>query len=378
MSPPRHLVIDARSVRARRTGVGNSVYRQLLGIDRLLAAGERGWRVTVIRFGPDLADPDFRSRWSIFRHLHLIDTPADPTSHPAGDWWQQVTLPALLRRLGADIVYSPAYVGPLSTGRVARAVMLHDDLVWSQAESYPWKFRLYIRTMARLSARSATTVLYPSEDARKRCNRRLGLRSRAAVVPHGLDVADFPPAPLEGRDPIVLCVASAERRKNQEVLVRALAGSQDLRLVLIGVSEHAAERIAELRRLDPAARIEFIPHADEKTISQHLRRAAVFALPSRGEGFGLPVLEAMASGTPMVLSDIPVLHEVAGDSALYRHPDDVKGWADALREAAGHDAATRDRVARGMDRLPQFTLEGAAERLLKVLDARATAGAAKS
>jgi glycosyltransferase involved in cell wall biosynthesis len=286
-----------------------------------------------------MADPEFRERWKPFSHLHFIDTIADYTSHPAGDWWQQVLLPRLLHRIRASVLYSPAYVGPVYTGKIKHAVMLHDDLVWTQPETYPLKFRLYMRMMTALTARHAWRVLFPSDDARKRCSRRLRLpRKKTGVVPNAVDLEVFSPTPVQRREPIVLVVASPERRKNHDVLVRALRDEPRLRLRFIGIPA-GHPRVEELRRIDPAAKWDLVPHADEYEIAAHMRRAAVLALPSYGEGFGMPVVEAIATGTPVVLSDIAVLHEVAGPAATYADPDDPAAWRQALLHAAFHSAA---------------------------------------
>lgn len=356
----RHLLIDARCVRPHGTGVGNSVLRHLEGIDRLKAAGETArWRVSVLRDARCLNDPLFRERWAPFRNIHFIETPADYTSHPGGDVWQQAWLPRLLERMGADVVYSPAYVGPVYTRRARRVVMLHDDLVWSEPGSYPLKFRLYMQIMARLSAKSAHCVLFPSEDARRLCSERLGLSpARTGVVPNAVDFDIFRPDKSVKREPVVLYVASPEQRKNHEVLVRAMKGMKGVRLRLIGISKDHP-RIAELRAIDPARELEIVPHATEEEIAAEMRRAAVYTHPSRGEGFGMPVAEALATGTPVICADIPVLREVAGDAALYRQTDDVKGWREAIEETLKKDHAHADRTI-----LDAYRLENTAKKLL--------------
>jgi len=362
-----HLVIDARAVQPSRTGVGNAVFRHLEGIERLFAAGRiQTWRVTVLRHAPALADAEFRSRWTNFLHLHFVETPADPASHPAGDYWQQVTLPRLLRRMGADVIYSPAYVGPLVTRRTARMVMIHDDMVWSQPSSYPWKFRAYLSTMTRLTASTAHRILYPTEDARRAVGKRLHIApERSVAIHHGVDLDIFREASEDGREPLALCIASSERRKNHEVLVRALAEDASPRLLFVGFDERDRTRLEELRRIGGVARWEVRGRADERQIADYLARAAVLALPSRGEGFGIPVIEAMAVGTPLVLSDIPVFREVAGRAARYLHPDDHSGWRTAINEAVEYTPEVSARVEIGLMRIRKFTLESSAERLLK-------------
>lgn len=371
-SRPFKLLVDARCVRAARTGVGNGIFRQLQGIERLFAAGEitpDQWQVSAIRFAPDLDVADFGERWRLLPHIRPIDSAADPEAHPAGDIWLQRDLPRLAARMGADALYSPAYAGPWGRGSCPQILFVHDDLVWSQASSYPLKFRLYLGATMRMSARAASLVLFPSRDAARRCLPRLGIPARRArVVWHGLDEAIFHPAPRPpAREPVGLYVASAERRKNHEVLVRAAAAGFSGRLRFVGFSPRATERLAELHALGASNRWEVVPGRSESEVAEELRRAAFAVQPSLGEGFGLPMIEAMACGTPLIAADIPVLREVGGDAPWYVAPHDAEAWRRAMDAALAGGAAVEERVARGIERAKVFTLEAAARRLLRAV-----------
>ena len=142
-----------------------------------------------------------------------------------------------------------------------------------------------------------------------------------------------------------------------------MANQRDLKLVFIGVE--GEQRLAEFRALVQNQEVEFIPSANESAIRDHLRRAAALALPTRGEGFGLPVLEAMACGTPVILSDIPVMHEVAADAATYVDPDDVMAWKETIFATSSVSPDVQARVTIGLKRTSQFTLEENARKLLQ-------------
>jgi len=319
-----------------------------------------------VRLAPALADPDFRRLWDCFHHIHFIDTPADPTLHPSGDYWQQAVLPRLIDRTEADVVYSPAYIGPFWKSRAARLTMIHDDLLWSQAGSYPPKFRLYMKTMVRLSARSADRLIHGTEDARNCLARRLDIPAkRSGVVPHGVDLQMFRPAGLDTRGPEILCLASAEPRKNHEILIEALKNQNRLRLRFVGVENAGEERLAAWRSIDGGRNWEVADASDQPHTADELRRAAMLALPSLGEGFGLPVIEAMATGTPLILSDIRVFQEVAGEAALYVNPRDAVAWRDAIQRTAARGADVEERVRMGLERVQRFSLDRVAMRLLR-------------
>ena len=360
----RRLVVDARWVGPRPTGVGNSIVRQLMGLDRLLASGEaRPWQVFAIRRADALESAEGRANWSGMQHIHTIDVDAPPDRHPAGDWWLHRTLPQLLRSLGADVLFSPAYLTPLSCPGAARVVMMHDDLIWSEPDSYPWRFRSYLALGCRLAA-GAERLIFPSADARDRVAARLGLAAdRTGVVPHGLDAVSYRQAAV-ARSPEIVFVASAETRKNHEVLLDALAAiDPSVGLHFVGFAPDAT-RDRRLREKYPH-RWRATPQAPASEVARHLAGSVAMAHPSKGEGFGLPILEAMACGTPMVLSDIPVLREVAGDAALYAPPSDPASWATALNALIKDDVIRRRLVEAGEKRLQLFTLEESARALLR-------------
>ncbi len=370
-----HLLIDGRCLRARPTGVGIALWRLLLGLEGLLREGKaEGWRVTVLRLAGEMASPAFRRRWEGITHLQIEGITADPESHPAGDLWLAARLPRLARSLGADVLYSPAFLSPPRACGVARLVMVHDDLLWSQPASYPPAFRYYLRAGTRLATRRADAVLFPSRDAARRAGARLRIpKNRRAVLPHAVDPKVHFPAPLEGREPTILCIANAERRKNHEVLLRALGDPVELpgggpELILAGFPESARDRLAELRRTPCAVSWHTTHLPEDRELADALRRAGVLVLPSRGEGFGLPVLEAMACGTPLVLSDLPVLREVAGEAAAYVAPEDAEGWRSEMLRALEAGPEVRRRVAIGLERARRATPERLARRFLRLCE----------
>lgn len=327
------------------------------------------WRVFAIRTAQSLASTSTRAVWDDFTHITTIDVAASPELHPSSDLWMIRSLPRLLRSLDADVLYSPAYLSPPSTGRTARVVMIHDDLIWAEPQSYPLPFRLYLGTGTRWSAARAHRVVFPSADARDRVAARLGLSAdRLGVVPHGIDPTSYAEYTLSDRRPVAVFVASAEHRKNHAVLLESLPKiHSEVTFHFLGFRPDQT-RLEGLRRQHSRG-WEVTPSVTTQEVGKELGSALMMVHPSRGEGFGLPLLEAMACGTPMILSDIPVLREVAGEAALYVPPDDAAGWAQAVDRLAGDPNLAADLVAKGTARLKQFTLEGCARQLLANCDA---------
>ncbi len=363
-----HLVVDARCIRGGApTGVGTSTLRHLTGLERLLRDGECSWKVSAIRLltaGDKTALSPF---WSELNHLHIIDTDADPEDHPGADFWQQRRLPDLLNRVGADVIYSPAFVAPQGKCPAARVTMIHDDLVWSEPGSYPLKFRLWLRMMATRSARASDRIVFPTKDAQDRCLPRLGVaENRAAVLHHGIDSnIFFPPTRRDDQNArTVLYIASALPRKDHKTLVQAMSGIENVKLVCVGLGNGAERLLGELRTLAPELEIEAMGDLTDTQLAAQLRTATAYAHTSHAEGFGMPVLEAMACGTPMVLSDISVLREVAGDNARFVEVGNVPAWKAALERVLNSNQESNSDQTKAYERASKMTIESTARKLL--------------
>jgi glycosyltransferase involved in cell wall biosynthesis len=201
---------------------------------------------------------------------------------------------------------------------------------------------------------------------------------RIVPILHGVGRRFFePPPPLPARfgfldepeRPYVVAVASGKPSKNLSLLVRAFAEvrSQGLpvRLVLIGRCHRLVRLIGRLGVASDTVLTGFVAAEELRAL---VGRAALMVHPARVEGFGAPPLEAMALGTPVAVSDIPVLHEVAGDAALRFDPADSKALAEILRRVVGDRALQRDLSARGRARAATFTWERTAAATLRVYE----------
>ena len=179
----------------------------------------------------------------------------------------------------------------------------------------------YRRLLYGASARRSRTVIAISEHARGTLIERLGLEpERVRTIHLGVDLERFAPGDA-GREPFLLYPANRWPHKNHDTLFRALELLPDYRLVLTGYDGPVPERVELRGRVSP----------DE--LADLYRRAAALVFPSTYEGFGQPVLEALACGCPVACSDLPPLREVAGDAATYFEPRDPESIASATRAA---------------------------------------------
>jgi glycosyltransferase involved in cell wall biosynthesis len=283
-------------------------------------------------------------------------------------------LAALRKRL--DVLHSPANGGPPVTPGTARVITLL-DLIWLHQQE-AWDSPRAVRTLAllsRISARTAHRVITISNSARDDLVAHFDVPpEKVDVAPLGVRVperAEAVPdlrARLElGDDPLVLCVAQKRPYKNIGALIHAIADLADepATLVLPGASTpYEAELRALAERLGVASRVRFLDWISEADLDGLYREATCFVLPSLIEGFGLPVLEAMARDLPVACSNRPSLPEVAGDAALQFDPEDQTAVSTALRRLLTDEALRSELVARGLERVRLFTWERTAEATL--------------
>jgi glycosyltransferase involved in cell wall biosynthesis len=243
-----------------------------------------------------------------------------------------------------------------------RAVATFHDLFVMTGEYSTAEFRARFTAQARDAAARADAVITVSAFTREQVIGLLGADpARVHVVHHGIrQLEDTAVLPVE-RKKIVLNVGAIQKRKNIARLVDAFEGlPSDWQLVLAGSGGYgAAEILARIERSPAQARIRVTGYVSPQELGEWYRRASIFAFPSLDEGFGMPVLEAMAAGVPVITSDRSALPEVAGGAALLVNPEDTEGLQQALRRLS-EDGDLRSELARlGTGRARNFTWEKA-------------------
>jgi glycosyltransferase involved in cell wall biosynthesis len=290
--------------------------------------------------------------------------------------WNQAELPRLARRQGASLIFTPAPEGYLGPQHIPQAVMVHDLRPISHPERSLQS--LYFRAWVLPLLRSCRHILTNSQHTATEIQRCAGIADdRLSVIPLGYDAEAFRPQAQESESlqdrPYLLHVGQAYPHKNLRRLVLAFAQvavrDPDIRLVLAG-KPHPKETMRLKRlvaELELTERIDFRSYVPYEALPELYRRAVAFLYPSLWEGFGLPILEAMACGTPVITSFGSGTQEVSGDATLLVDPLDVGMLAQAMQDVL-HSAAVRVRLReRGLQRAALFSWETTALQTSSVL-----------
>jgi glycosyltransferase involved in cell wall biosynthesis len=295
--------------------------------------------------------------------------------------WEQTVLPIELLRERADLLHALGFVSPFGW-RGKTVVTVYDLSFLRFPEVFNRSNRFYLGTFTPPSLRRADRVITISESTRRDVIELCGVAPER-VTPILLAADErFRPADTEDiaafkerhqlPDRFILYLGTLEPRKNVETLVRAYAqlraqGSDDHILVLAGGKGWLYESIFELvQTLGLADSVRFPGFVPAEEQALWYSSAAVFAFPSRFEGFGLPLLEAMACGTPVVSSWASSLPEVVGDAGLLVEPSDVDGLTDALRQLMEDEPRRQALAAAGLARSQTFSWRRMAEETVQV------------
>lgn len=284
--------------------------------------------------------------------------------------WEQFVLPA---HVGSDdLLWSPGGMGSLFVRRLV--ITVTDLAVFENPECYGGAFGRWYRALYPVVANRARRVLTISEFSKEVIQRVLGVPADRIVVTHlGVDDAFRPRSIAEIErlrqrlglsEHYLLSVGALSPRKNLHRLLQAWRrvsqSYPDTSLVIVGEPNLLFSADSSLGELPP--RTTHLTGIDDETLATLYSGAAAFVFPSIYEGFGLPVLEAMAAGTPVVTSNVTSLPEIAGDAAVLMNPYDVGAIADAIDAVLSDEVLRDDLRRRGFARAAQFSWDATARK----------------
>ncbi len=311
----------------------------------------------------------------------LVRVPMPSLHRHAVLFEHQLLEPLTLRKLRPDVLHTPGLASPLLwPGPTVLTLhdlgFLHLPEQMSRASLYYWRY------LALPGARRARRIVTVSEHARQEIARELHLPLERIETVHNSIGEQFR-APIAQEvmmqvraryhlsERYLLFVGTLQARKNLGALIRAferLAPEMpDLQLVLAGgYSANGQETLRQVEQSPAAQRIRVTGRVADEDLPALYAGAQLLAFPSKHEGFGLPMIEAMACGTPVVANNASSLPEVAGDAAVLTDADDQAGFAAALKKVLEDATLRADLIARGFRRAAQFRQEACARRMLEI------------
>jgi glycosyltransferase involved in cell wall biosynthesis len=375
---PLKIGIDARWIFREISGVGRvteKLIRNLAEIDR------ENFYYLFFR-EPYLLEKYFR-RWPDSPRLRPVLVPWGIFA-PGGQWG----IPSRVRELDLDIFHSTNYFIPLFLKKDVKVIATVHDLIplkFPQFTPRAWKTRLHplFRRVLVRSTRRADRVITVSHHTRRDLVADLSLPpEKIAVVYNGIDEAYRPQGgekirpvleeKLDFTGPYLLYVGRFDPYKNVVGLIRAfgeflLHRSDEPRLVLAGHHDRRYPQAAQaVSELGLSSRVVFLGGVDEETLVALYNGARILILPSLYEGFGLPPLEAMACGTPVIASDRGSLPEVVGEAGLLIDPEHTRAIASAIKKLWDSEELRRSFRERGLARAQKFSWRRAARETLKI------------
>lgn len=359
----------------------------------LIPGGVGGTEIYLRNLLAALAEIDTENHYSVFvnretvraepplapaaGNFHAVVCPIHARNRPARLVWEQLVLPARAAKLRIDVLFSPGFTSPL-IATCPKVTVIHDLQHVRQPENFGRLELAAWRASVWTSVHFSRALITVSENSRHDIVEVYGIRAdRVHAIAHGVEPEFFRlcqdasltrPIP----QPYLLSVSTVHPHKNWgrwlEAFHALAAEGLPHHLIMAGVEGNYSRQLTKaIERWGLGERVHRLGWVERRTLLALFRFADALVFPSTFEGFGMPVLEAMAAGLPVACSDIPPLHEAAGPAAVYFDSESVESIAAAVRRLLS-DAALRAHLATlGRENAAGFTWPRAAERTLAVL-----------
>jgi glycosyltransferase involved in cell wall biosynthesis len=371
------ILFDARTVRPTRTGVGIYAYNLLHHLAALLSPDDH--LCALFLRGNVPPELSAHKNPACAGNLEPIEVTQDYEHHPSAEIWENFSLISLARKLQIDLFHGPAFLIPWRRTPFRKVVTIHDLIAFRCPGNYPAPFQAYLKFIVRRSVKSADRVIADSNNTRDDLINLLSAPAeKIDVIPCGIAkpfrrLSDDERAQarrelarasgLNLPEHYLLYVGSFEPRKNHALLLQAfqlLKRKDALPHHLILVGKGGSSR-------PPDARTLTIQYASPETLTLYYNCADLFVFPSLYEGFGLPLLEAMACGVPIIALATSSIPEVAGDSALLLPPNiNAEALAAQILALLADEQKRQDLIQKGLARAKTFSWHATAQKILSI------------
>jgi len=370
-----------------------------IAIDARMGDTRGGIGVYIRELISHLADIDKKNKYFVIVNKHsdenfisftdnfkILESSITRKHYFIKDLWNLFFLPFLLKANNIDIYFNPRYVLPIFKGNIKMVVTIHDMISIMYPEIWRGISGFRIRNYIKISSQRADIIITISSWAKKDIVRILKVpKNKVKVIYNGINKKLFKPIPdlsLQRlvkrkygiRKKFILTVGPLGRRKNHNRLIDAYSNlpeyiREDYQLILTGEKKGAYNNLLKkASKTCPAKDIVFTGYIPEKEMPMIINAASLFVFPSLYEGFGIPLLEAMACGTPILASNVSSIPEVVGDAALLFDPYNVNEMANAIDRAINDKDLRQKLVQRGFERIKKYSWENSAKEILGVFE----------
>lgn len=363
--------IDATALPPQPVGAGNYIIQLIRSLSSLKVDDE--FVIFAQQRGPALISlPESNS----FEWIILEDR--NPGSRLI---WEQTLFPQMIRKSGVDLLHSLHYTRPARLA-CASVVTFHDMTFFLFPELHTRAKRLFFPLALRASARQADALTAVSESTRQDAIRVLGISpEKITAIPLGVDPAFRPINDAEIKrviaekydlpEKFILYVGLLEPRKNLPVLIRAykrlIDGGEIYKLVLVGrFGWMYEELLKQINNLDLEGMVHFTGYVSQEDLPLVYNLSSLFVYPTLYEGFGLPALEAMACGVPVITTDVSSLPEIVGEAGILVPVNDLEALHGAMIAVLGDENLRRKMITKGIQRAAKFTWEQTAKLTFQV------------
>ena len=342
-------------------------------LETLRALGRRGDAPDLVLFANAENERKLRAE---FPRAEVVESGVEATSRMVRILAEQIHLPGLVRRARVDALWSPGYTAPAFCS-CPQVVSILDMQYKRFPQDVSWLAARAMDVLYPAAARRCQAVVSISEFAKEEVVHCLGIPSGKVTVTllaadPAFGIPDGPPPETVQGAPYLLCVAHTYPHKNVGMLVRAfnrIAGEIPHRLALVGKGRFGEREVAAALEESPEGRVIRFVGLRRRELVALYQSADWFVFPSLYEGFGLPVLEAMRAGVPVLTTREASIPEIGGECVRYADGRDEAGFADALRAAANLPRAERARQAEAARKRSEgFTWDASADALWQVVE----------
>jgi glycosyltransferase involved in cell wall biosynthesis len=297
-----------------------------------------------------------------------IETFHDNSLFPSS-LWQQIRLPFLMNKLKARLLWSPCNVGPVYARN--HVVTIHDAAVFAGPQWFSLPFRTYYRFLFPRLGKRALRIITPSTFSKEELVRYgVAPGKKITVIPSGVSSIFMSGRTIRSNNPYILTVGSRDPRKNISRLTEAwrriaheIKGGRKLLITGGRARGFSSENLHNL-----PGDVSFTGYVKDDALQSIYAGADVVIFPSLHEGFGLPPLEAMACGCPVIVSNTAGMPEVCGEAALYIDPFSIKSIAEGITELLCNRRLRETLVLRGLERVKHFTWKKSAQEHIRLFE----------